>query len=585
MSLEKMVCGVNYTTELIRSNLNELIDISQGALYLSTYTVGSSTPLQDAVTAMNAVKKPLVIDMDIEETNVTSTGYTVIKGNGYTITQTNITGEGFSVELKGEDLGNYTSIENITSVDTSITATKVLGSFNVEVGDVVRIVDNSTIDSVLNTKHAEMAKVTTVETDHIILDCTLRHFDYYSSGRVFKVSKEKVFIEDVTMTSGDDSVSSPNRTAAMSIKGAISPEVYISIASDYTNGLVLKGCYLPIADVKTSDLKSYGPLALMGCGVVVSGSTKGAVIHSFSTSTRAAYVDTIGNSLDDTLDFEYGCVLDSLVSGTGYATKGATWDTTPYSDRTTFLNTKSSGVVLTDLDPTDVSLSYNIRGSNVNVVNGLSDRKFALAVRETSKLLLPSDCNVQITEPKVTMFGNASLSKILYESNESTHGLNVNIVNSLLNGAWFSEGTINLNYLKFKNTTLDLGNGSPNTASDKEYNIEFEGCQLLNVSTLRCNSKTTFKLINSVLKSSALATYGSPIDIYEGGNLTLVNCGFDGENLAAGIVRGVQTLTTNTKIYASGLYSLSEEFNNITLGNGIALADIKDTGVNLTPAS
>jgi len=584
MPLEKMECGVNYTTELIRSNLNQLIDINQGALYLSSFTVGSASPLQDAVTQMNALKRPLVIDMDIEENNVTSTGYTVIKGNGHTISQANEAGRGFNVELKGENLGTYASVENVALGGQLINVTQVNGNFNVEVGDIVRIVDDATIDSNANTRHAEMAQVREVTGTYILLDCLLRHFNYYTTGTVFKVSKEKVIIDDVDFTPSDNPSTEIVRIASLTVAGAFKPKIRTTSNNDYSTGVALRGCYIPMVDYVGSNLRNDDSILALGYGVVAYSSTKGAIVSSNVTSGRTAYDDGIWANTDLSMDFDFGCTLDSFVTGTGYATGGATWDTHPYSDRTTFFNTRATGSALNASGDTSNAFGYKIRGTNVNIINGFNDRRFTLSIGNTSTMLIDSVNNVQINEPEYDENQTVSSSKISYEANESLNKLEVNIINSRIGGGWFSSSLSgDLGYLRFFNTTLDFGGDRPQSSSTKEYNIEFNNCIIKNFLFMRCSEKTTLKFIDS--KITSLDPAKGPIDLYEGGNLTIINTGFDSPVIANGICKGIGTLTSATKIFASNIYSLSQTNPQISIGSNIANVDIQDISASLTPIS
>lgn len=583
MSLENMVCGVNYTTELIRSNLNELIDISQGALYLSTYTVGSSTPLQDAVTAMNTLKKPLVFDMDIEETNVISTGYTVIKGNGHTLSQANEAGRGFNVELKGENLGTYTTVENIALGGELINVTQVNGSFNVEVGDIVRIVDDAKIDGNANTRHAEMAQVREVTGTHIVLDCVLRHFNYYTTGTVFKVSKEKVIIDGIDLTASDDPVTDILRISSLTVSGAYKPKIDVTCNNDYTTGVSLRGCYIPVVNFLGNNLRNDDAILAFGYGVVAYSGTKGAIVNTHVSSARTAYDDGIWANADTTMDFDFGCTLDSFVTGTGYATGGATWDTHPYSDRTTFFNTKATGSVLNASGKTANAFGYKIRGTNVTIVNGFNDRRFALSVGDTQNMLIDSVNTVQIREPSYDSNQIISESKVSFGSNDSPNKLEVNIVDSEFRGGWFSTGTTNLDYVKFYGTIFDFCGSRPQSSSSKEYNLAFYDCIFKNFQHIRCTEKMTLKMTNCELFS--IDDYTNPITLYEGGNLTMVNCGFDSPAISTGIVKGIGTLTSATKLFASNLYSLSQTTPQIPIGRNISAVDIQDISASLTPTS
>lgn len=583
MPLEKMECGVNYTTELIRSNLNELIDISQGAIYLSSFTVGSASPLQDAVTQMNALKKPLVIDMDIEETNVTSTGYTVIKGNGHNISQANEAGRGFNVELKGENLGTYASVENVALGGQLINVTQVNGNFNVEVGDIVRIVDDATIDSNANTRHAEMAQVREVTGTYIVLDCLLRHFNYFTTGTVFKVSKEKVIIDDVDFAPSDNPSTEIVRIASLTVSGAFKPKIRTTSNSDYSTGVALRGCYIPMVDYIGSNLRNDDSISAFGYGVVAYSGTKGAIVSTHVTSGRTAYDDGIWANSDATMDFDFGCTLDSFVTGTGYATGGATWDTHPYSDRTTFYNTKATGSSLNASGDTSNAFGYKIRGTNVNIINGFNDRRFVLNIGNTANMLIDSINNVQINEPVYDGNQIISENKISFEGNSSSNLLELNIVNSYINGGWLSNDTANLGYVKYYNTTLDFSGSRPQSSSSKAYDMYFSGCKFKRVSHIRCTEKMKLSLINC----EVYAEDGNinPIQIYEGGVLTVVNSGFDSPSISSGVVKGLGTLTSATKIFAGNVYSLSQSNPQISIGNNIANVDIQDVSASLTPIS
>lgn len=583
MPLEKMECGVNYTTELIRSNLNQLIDISQGALYLSTYTVGSLTPLQDAVTAMNTLKKPLVFDMDIEETNVISTGYTVIKGNGHTLSQANEAGRGFNVELKGENLGTYTTVENIALGGELINVTQVNGSFNVEVGDIVRIVDDAKIDGNANTRHAEMAQVREVTGTHIVLDCVLRHFNYYTTGAVFKVSKEKVIIDGLDFKPSDNPSTEILRISSLTVSGAYKPNINVKANDDYTTGISLRGCYMPKVYFEGNNLRNDDSINAFGYGVVAYSGSKGSIIETHVSSARTAYDDGIWANPDLTMDFDFGCTLDSFVTGTGYATGGATWDTHPYSDRTTFYNTKATGSALNASGNTSNAFGYKIRGTNVNIINGFNDRRFALSVGNTQNMLIDSVNTVQIQEPFCDSNQIISENKISFESNASPNKLEVNIVDSKLSGGWFSNGTTNLDYLKFYGTIFDFCESRPQSSSSKEYNVAFYDCIFKNFQHIRCTEKMTLKMTNCEL--FAIDGNNNPITLYEGGNLTMVNCGFDSPAISTGIVKGMGTLTSATKLFASNLYSLSQTTPQISIGKNIANVDIQDISASLTPIS
>ncbi len=573
---------LNSTGGDVAKSINDLIDLSGGELYLSSFVAGSLSPLQDAVTAMNTIKKPLVFDMDIEETNVTSTGYTVIKGNGHTLSQANEAGRGFNVELKGENLGAYTSVENVALGGQLINVTQVNGTFNVEVGDIVRIVDDAAIDSNANTRHAEMAQVREVTGTYILLDCLLRHFNYYTTGTVFKVSKEKVIIDGLEFKPSDNPSTEILRISSLTVSGAYKPNVNVKANDDYTTGVSLRGCYMPKVYFEGNNLRNDDSINAFGYGVVAYSGSKGSIIETHVSSARTAYDDGIWANTDLTMDFDFGCTLDSFVTGTGYATGGATWDTHPYSDRTTFYNTKATGSALNASGDTSNAFGYKIRGTNVNIINGFNDRRFALSIGNTANMLIDSINNVQIIEPVCDGNQIISENKVSFESNDSTNRLEVNIIDSYINGGWLSNDTSDLDYVKYKNTTLDFCGSRPQSSSSKQYNMEFDGCSFINVTHIRCTENMTLKMYNC----KVMAEDGNinPIQLYEGGNLTLSNCGFNSPR-SDGIVKGSGTLTSATKIFASNLYSLSQDNPQISIGNNIANVDIQDISASLTPIS
>lgn len=573
-----LILGKSTTNDLFEE-VNNLIDESQGSLKVSSFS-----SLQEAVDEMNTVKKPLIFDKDVVESNVVSTGYTVIQGNGHRLLQSNEVGRGFNVELKGDFIGDYTSVETTPLQGSLIITTKVFGSFSLQEGDIIRLVDQATIDGLENTRHAELVKVLSVEDDHIIIDCVLRHLNYYSTGKIYKVKEDLVRINGLIMMPSDSPDELIQRISSVTVSGAILPKIDIQSEGDYTTGVSLRGCYKPIVKFLGNNLRNDDSINAFGYGVVAYSSTKAAVIETHVTGGRTSYDDGVWANVDETSDFDFGCTLDSWVTGTGIGTAGATWDTHPYSDGTTFYDTVATDAVLNTSGNTSNAFGYKIRGTNVTILNGRNNRRFTLSVGNTETMLLPSVNNVSIKEPLPFEGQDISTSKVSYEVNDSEFLLEVNIIDSYINGGWFSsdnsEGA--LDYVSFKNTILNFNGNRPQSSSSKSYTVTLDNCSIKNITNLRCSEKTTLNLVNCTIDS--VATFSSPIELYEGGTLTLVNTGFSGNSVEDGCVRGIGTLTPATTFYYKSNYSLSKEFPSPPLGYDLGETSLKDISL-LSPIS
>lgn len=532
----------------------------------------TSEGVQALVNRMNSEGITISLSSDILATNIKSEGYTSIVGNGFYWKQNNESGRGLYIELKGTNLGAYSSVVNEALSGSGISVTRVNGIFSVEVGDIVRVVDSVTIGGNINTRHAELAQVKTVNADHILLDCVLRHFNYYTNGNVFLLNKSSVDIKGVNFTANDPSSTNVNRIASLTVAGAINPSIDVSVIDDYTTGVAMRGCYSPDVNVTTSNLRDDAANGALGYAIVCYGSCKGASVKSLATKVLTAYDDGIWANADLTMDFDSGVSLDSVVTGIGRNTSGATWDTHPYSDGTTFFNTKAFEGSLNDQNNTSNSYAYKIRGTNVTIVNGHTNRRFSLSVGDTLTYLIESVNNIQLIEPpRGASHDTTNVISISYEPNASIFPLQVNINDSYLNGAWFSSSTGLLNYLNFYRTTFDMKGTKPSQSTTKNYVITLRDCIFKNAGSVRVQNGMALTIINTSL---LMYDNSPPITISEGGKIVLINSGYSSSTSSTSFISGSGTITSATLIKHAGNYRYDSNSDAFLLTKTIGAASV-----------
>lgn len=446
---------------------------------LSSY-MGGATPLQTAVTEMNTNKTELVIDVDIEESNVVSTGYTDITGSGK-VTQGNEVGRGFKVALPSTRVGTYTAVAQVSEPSGGVLVTKITGTFDtaiVKIGDIITVVDEHLLSvhqpAYTYIKFAETAMVQKVTSTELWLDCNLRHFEYFTGGGVInKLSRDKVSIKGISFKGKEGIGSVPiTRIASLDIEGAVFAQIDVSVVDDINTGITLRGCYQADVNAVTSNLRDDADNNAFGYGVVEYGACKGNKITTNSVRTRCATSNGVWDN-PELEAYEHGFVLDSHIYDSVSAGNFATsYDTHEYSDGVTFANCHALEGVSNGSGNTGNDIAFKLRGTNITVTGGVSHRGRAISDSTGYSALIDSVHDVQIVEKK-----KDDSASVVYYQNNSGKKLKLRVHDSYLVGTPYSTDNTGIDYLEFDNTTFK---GTTYRrfvmASTKYYQIKFRRC-------------------------------------------------------------------------------------------------------------
>lgn len=528
----------------LSSNKVATLQPENGIVGTAQYGIlNNGTDYKDNYNAMmvycNKKKFAVSYSSNLKATNPVSKGHTVIQGNGKEHYQDNQAGRGLYVELHGVLQGNYTNItkENISS-GGSLYVSYVAGTFDASLVDsVVRVVDNGLIDGQTGTFLSEMAVVTAVDAGGIYLDCILRHIDEYTlSGKVYLCDDSTVDVQGIVFkgTLPDDTV--VTRNAAMTVGGAINPTVKVEFIREISTGLSMRGCFQPDVEVRAISLFYDYDLSQFGYGVASYGSCKGGLykvqVHGGST----AYDDGIWAG-DGRNDFDTGQSLDATVTGTGSATRGATWDTHPYSDGCTFYNCKAfegfvNGKPLEG--NTDNAFGYKVRGTNVSILDCQNARVNAVSYSPGFQANIRSTTVIELIEHDHSITGqDYRQTRISMYSNRTKYPMEVLVKNSVLNGGFSLQDEKHTSLItdpvRVSSTRMKYYGSEPSHNNLKEFDITYKDCTFEDLKQYRIGGSSNIRFINTTFMNSAKRHWllWNSIVPYAGAKLTVIGVGVE----------------------------------------------------------
>lgn len=197
---------------------------------------------------------------------------------------------------------------------------------DLSVGDFCLIHSSDTYGYNTGCKRGELFRILDVSGSTVYCNRVLIE-TYSTSPVVQKLSTDRVVIDGPTFVAAgdiwDDSVTS--RGEALSIWGAVRPEVRCNVDGGWSKGVTFYSCFQPYAEVSVKDIRDNVTINAYGYGVVAAGATFGGRFNVLAEHVRHAFTTNAGFAAGPAQ--LVGVPQFGTVSGQAMNTSSASFDT------------------------------------------------------------------------------------------------------------------------------------------------------------------------------------------------------------------------------------------------------------------
>lgn len=518
-----------------------------------------SSELQGAVSAMNLLKLPLSIDVDVEAKGVISTGFCELAGPGKFKAATGLNAYGLRIVNPMSMTTTYSAVAEeqfpagTGSIVSKLTVASAAG-LSVKDYVFIRDSDNTYSEDAGTTPVAEMAEIVGISGNSVYVNCVLR--DTMTAGNVYVVPQNRCKIDlDIEVA---DRTNTASCFAIITIEGFVQPEVKTRCEFTNTRAVCPVSCYGGTFDVKQQGAVNDNINGDLGYAVACWGACKSVDFHIHAIKARHAFTDALWAG--STPEYAGAC-LDNSITGVAVSCSSAAWDTHPGSDGTLFYNIEAWATHQDADQPDDGQASaVQLRGTNA-VVDGL---------RTNIPNIIAYTAPLQnLSRPSVDLVKNVT-------HRPKTPGNAV----SLFDNA-------NANDVKIIFSDCDIVGGVLSFSST-DYEVEFRGCDLDWQGSFVYPPTGNYSWLNTRIKDPSLFRVRAGEHRFQDFRLERI-----GGALAEGINlrQGAKVYATNVSIWADTVgYSrafilaaetgieLRHAYTSLRIDSGTPAGVVQDTG-------